>query len=122
MLAPDEPAPVSAYNYQGKSSFLLVADHAGNLIPRALGRLGLTETDCKRHIAWDIGIAGLARLLADQLKTNLIEQIIRDLLLIATVHWMRPLRLQISAKIRRSPVMPTRETKTERRARVRFSN
>jgi len=74
MLAPDEPAPVSAYNYQGKSSFLLVADHAGNLIPRALGRLGLTETDCKRHIAWDIGIAGLARLLADQLKTNLIEQ------------------------------------------------
>lgn len=74
MLAPDEPAPVSTYNSQGNSSFLLVVDHAGNLIPRALGRLGLTETDCKRHIAWDIGIAGLARLLADQLKANLIEQ------------------------------------------------
>jgi predicted N-formylglutamate amidohydrolase len=74
MLAPDEPAPVSTYNYQGKSSFLLVVDHAGNLIPRALERLGLTETDCKRHIAWDIGIAGLARLLADQLRSKLIEQ------------------------------------------------
>jgi predicted N-formylglutamate amidohydrolase len=36
--------------------------------------LGLTETDCKRHIAWDIGIAGLARLLANQLKANLIAQ------------------------------------------------
>lgn len=75
MLAPDEPAPVSTYNYEGQSSFLLVVDHAGNLIPRALGRLGLTETDCKRHIAWDIGVAGLARLLAYQLKANLIEQI-----------------------------------------------
>jgi predicted N-formylglutamate amidohydrolase len=74
MLAPDEPTPVSTYNSQGKSSFLLVVDHAGNLIPRALGRLGLTETDCKRHLAWDIGIAGLARLLADQLKADLIEQ------------------------------------------------
>jgi predicted N-formylglutamate amidohydrolase len=74
MLAPDDPAPVSTYNSQGKSPFLLVADHAGNLIPRVLGRLGLTETDCKRHIAWDIGIAGLAKLLADQLEANLIEQ------------------------------------------------
>jgi predicted N-formylglutamate amidohydrolase len=74
MLASNEPAPVSTYNSREKSSFLLVVDHAGNLIPRALGHLGLTETDCKRHIAWDIGIAGLARLLADQLKANLIEQ------------------------------------------------
>jgi predicted N-formylglutamate amidohydrolase len=74
MLAPDEPGPVSTYNSQEKSSFLLAVDHGGNLIPRALGRLGLTETDCRRHIAWDIGIAGLARLLADQLKANLIEQ------------------------------------------------
>jgi predicted N-formylglutamate amidohydrolase len=74
MLAPDEPASVSIYNYPEKSPFLLVADHAGNLIPRALGRLGLAETDCNRHIAWDIGVVGLARLLADQLKANLITQ------------------------------------------------
>jgi predicted N-formylglutamate amidohydrolase len=74
MLTPNESAPVSSYNFQGQSPFLLVADHAGNLIPRALGRLGLTEADCKRHIAWDIGIAGLARLLAGQLEANLIEQ------------------------------------------------
>ena len=30
--------------------------------------------DYRRHIAWDIGIAGLARLLADQLDANLIKQ------------------------------------------------
>jgi predicted N-formylglutamate amidohydrolase len=74
LLGPDEPAPVSTYNADGKSRFLLVADHAGNLIPRALGRLGLIEADYRRHIAWDIGIAGLARLLADQLDANLIKQ------------------------------------------------
>ena len=74
LLGPDEPEPVSTYNPDGKSRFLLVADHAGNLIPRVLGRLGLIEADCRRHIAWDIGIAGLARLLADQLDANLIKQ------------------------------------------------
>jgi len=74
LLAADEPAPVSVYNDGGKSTFLLVADHAGNLIPRAIGRLGIDEADCQRHIAWDIGIAGLGRLLADALDATLIQQ------------------------------------------------
>jgi len=74
LLGLDEPVSVSTYNADGKSRFLLVADHAGNLIPRALGRLGLIEADYRRHIAWDIGIAGLAQLLADQLDANLIKQ------------------------------------------------
>jgi len=64
LLAADEPAPVSVYNEGGKSPFLLVADHAGNLIPRALGRLGVAEGDLQRHIAWDIGIAHSAELFA----------------------------------------------------------
>ena len=34
-----------------RSPFLIVADHAGNLIPRALGRLGVSEAECERHIA-----------------------------------------------------------------------
>ena len=72
LLAVDEPAPVSVYNEGGKSPFLLVADHAGNLIPRALGRLGIVEGDCQRHIAWDIGIAGLGRFLAKALDATLI--------------------------------------------------
>jgi predicted N-formylglutamate amidohydrolase len=74
LLAADEPGPVTVYDADGKSPFLLVADHAGNLIPRALGRLGLVEAELQRHIAWDIGIAGLGRLLADALDGTLIQQ------------------------------------------------
>jgi predicted N-formylglutamate amidohydrolase len=74
LLAADEPAPVSVYNAEGRSRFLLVADHAGNVIPRALGRLGLAEAELQRHIAWDIGIAGLGRLLAEALDATLIQQ------------------------------------------------
>jgi predicted N-formylglutamate amidohydrolase len=74
LLAADEPAPVSIYNAGGQSPFLLVGDHAGNLIPRALGRLGVAEAELQRHIAWDIGIAALGRLLADALDATFIRQ------------------------------------------------
>ena len=46
LLAAGEPAPVTVYNPNGGSPFLLVADHAGNAIPRALGRLGVAEAEC----------------------------------------------------------------------------
>ena len=74
LLAADEPAPVTTYNETGASPFLIVADHAGNRFPRALGRLGVGEADCRRHIAWDIGIAGVSRRLADAFDAMLIEQ------------------------------------------------
>jgi predicted N-formylglutamate amidohydrolase len=74
LLAADEAVPVSVYKERGKSPFLLVADHAGNRIPRALGRLGIAKEDCQRHIAWDIGIAGLGRRLANVLDATLIQQ------------------------------------------------
>jgi predicted N-formylglutamate amidohydrolase len=74
LLAADEPVPVSVYNPGGSSPFLLVADHAGNLIPRSLGRLGVPEAELTRHIAWDIGIAGVGRLMAEALDATLIVQ------------------------------------------------
>ncbi|HEY2528703.1 MAG TPA: N-formylglutamate amidohydrolase [Xanthobacteraceae bacterium] len=74
LLAPDEPAPVTVDNETGSSPFLLVADHAGNLMPRALGRLGIPEAESHRHIAWDIGIAGLGPVLAAALDATLIRQ------------------------------------------------
>ncbi len=74
LLAADEPTSVTLYNAARPSPFLLVADHAGNVMPRALGRLGLAEAECERHIALDIGIAGLGRLLADALDAMLIQQ------------------------------------------------
>ena len=74
LLAADEPVPVTVRHEEGSSPFLLVADHAGNIMPRALGRLGIAAPECERHIAWDIGIAGLGRLLADALNATLIQQ------------------------------------------------
>lgn len=74
LLAADEPAPVTVHNENGPSPFLIVADHAGNFMPRALGRLGLPESECEAHIAWDIGIAAVSRLVADALGATLVRQ------------------------------------------------
>jgi predicted N-formylglutamate amidohydrolase len=74
LLAPDEPAAVIEYRAGGASPFLLVCDHAGRRIPRRLQNLGLGAADLARHIAWDIGIAGVARHLADRLDSALIMQ------------------------------------------------
>lgn len=53
---------------------MLTADHAGRAIPRALGSLGLPESELERHIAWDIGIAAVSERLADRLGAFLIMQ------------------------------------------------
>ncbi len=74
ILAADEPPPVAVYNPSGRSPFLLLGDHAGNRVPLSLGDLGLAPEERARHIAWDIGIAGLGRQLADRLDSCFIHQ------------------------------------------------
>lgn len=74
MLADDEPHPAAVRHGPPDSRFVLVADHAGNAIPRALGDMGVAAPDLRRHIAWDIGIAGLADRLADRLGAPLVRQ------------------------------------------------
>jgi predicted N-formylglutamate amidohydrolase len=74
LLMTDEPSPVTVHGQNGASPFLIVADHAGNRMPRALGRLGVSEAERQRHIAWDIGIAGVCRHLADALDATVIQQ------------------------------------------------
>jgi predicted N-formylglutamate amidohydrolase len=61
-------------NAAGGSPFLLTSDHYGRLLPQKLGDLGLPESELVRHIAWDIGIAGVAEQLADRLDAHLIAQ------------------------------------------------
>ncbi|WP_344697382.1 N-formylglutamate amidohydrolase [Sphingomonas rosea] len=63
MLNPDAPSP-----------FLLLGDHAGNVIPRGMADLGLDETERTRHIAWDIGIAALGEALSERLNATFIRQ------------------------------------------------
>jgi len=74
LLGTDEVAPVHEVNAAGLSPFLLTCDHYGRAIPRVLGDLGLGEDDLARHIAWDIGIAGVAEALSKQLDARLIAQ------------------------------------------------
>src|SRR6187200_2392040 len=74
LLGKDEVPPVLEQNAQGRSPFLLTADHYGRLIPRALGDLGVPASELTRHIAWDIGIAGVAEALSNELDAHLIAQ------------------------------------------------
>ena len=74
LLAADDREPVIVSNEDGGSPFLIVADHAGNSVPRAFGRLGVPETELGRHIAWDIGIGAVSRLAADTLDATMVAQ------------------------------------------------
>jgi predicted N-formylglutamate amidohydrolase len=74
LLGTADVPPVREENAAGRSPFLLTCDHYGRLIPRALGDLGLPARELARHIAWDIGIAGVAEQLAKHLGAHLIAQ------------------------------------------------
>jgi predicted N-formylglutamate amidohydrolase len=72
LLADTDPPVFQVAHEAGASPFVLACDHAGRSLPRALGDLGLSELELQRHIAWDIGIAGVGRLLAEKLDAFLI--------------------------------------------------
>ena len=74
LLEATEVPPVLEENAAGRSPFLLTCDHYGRLIPRALGDLGVSAAEMERHIAWDIGIAGVAEQLAKTLDAHLVAQ------------------------------------------------
>ncbi|MFK4510333.1 N-formylglutamate amidohydrolase [Bradyrhizobium daqingense] len=74
LLGADEVHPVHEVSVGGQSPFLLTSDHYGRALPRALGDLGVAESELVRHIAWDIGIAGVAERLAKLLDAHLIAQ------------------------------------------------
>jgi predicted N-formylglutamate amidohydrolase len=74
LLKPNDPAPFTIDNAEGRSPFLLIADHAGSRVPESLGGLGLTAADRARHIAVDIGTRGVGRALAHLLDAPFIHQ------------------------------------------------
>jgi predicted N-formylglutamate amidohydrolase len=51
--------------------WLVTCDHASNRVPDWVngGDLGIAGADMARHIAWDVGAAGLARALAERLDS-----------------------------------------------------
>lgn len=74
LLGEDDPDPVAVQRANGESPFFLTCEHAGRQVPRRLGDLGLHESEFERHIAWDIGAAGMARDLSARLDAALVMQ------------------------------------------------
>jgi predicted N-formylglutamate amidohydrolase len=67
LLTSADPPAVEIRNAEGKAPVLATCDHASNKVPHVLGSLGLSEKELRRHIGWDIGAAGVTRLLAHRL-------------------------------------------------------
>jgi predicted N-formylglutamate amidohydrolase len=73
-VATDEPPPFTVDNENGTSPLLIVADHAGKHFPRRLGQLGLSNAECERHIAWDIGVGAVCCLIGKALNAVVVRQ------------------------------------------------
>lgn len=74
LLSAEDPPAVRIDNPAGRSTFLLLGDHAGNAVPAKLGHLGISSADLSRHIGWDIGVAELGALLAEALDAVFVHQ------------------------------------------------
>jgi len=74
LLSPDDVSPLDVQGRDGRSPFFIVCDHAGRLIPRSLGALGLSEDQLASHIAWDAGAAGVAQRLGAALGAHTVLQ------------------------------------------------
>ena len=75
LLEADEPEAVVVERPDSTSPYLFVCDHWGNRIPRRLGKLGLGDDDLQRHIAWDVGVSGLAEEFACRFEATLVKQV-----------------------------------------------
>ena len=73
-LGADDPAPADVVNGHSKSSVVLICEHAGRVIPAALGDMGLTPEQMDLHIAYDIGAEPVARYMAEMLDAPLVLQ------------------------------------------------
>ncbi|HVZ02376.1 MAG TPA: N-formylglutamate amidohydrolase [Dongiaceae bacterium] len=61
-VAPHAPFRTIRGRYDG--GLVVICDHASNTVPPDLGDLGLPPGERARHIAWDIGAAAIAEILA----------------------------------------------------------
>ncbi|WP_048647027.1 N-formylglutamate amidohydrolase [Nitratireductor soli] len=74
LLTPLDPNPVTIINQESSFPVLLVCEHAGKAVPAALGKLGLADGTLDAHIGWDIGAAGVTRLMAERLDAPAVLQ------------------------------------------------
>ena len=74
LLGENDPAPIEVVNADSASGIVLLCEHAGNRIPKALGDLGLSCDVIQSHRGWDLGAQDVARKLAERLKAPLVVQ------------------------------------------------
>jgi len=74
VLDADEPDAAAVVNPHGPSPFLLIGDHGGQRVPRALAQLGLPDAELARHIGWDIGVTALGEALSAALDATFVHQ------------------------------------------------
>lgn len=74
LLSEAEGSPIAVVNLAGRSSVLIVCEHASRRLPESLGTLGLSEDALVSHIAWDPGALAIAEELARRLDAQLIYQ------------------------------------------------
>ncbi len=74
LLSERDPDPVGFVDRESQSPFVVICDHAGNLIPQVLGDLGLPPAELGRHIGIDIGALAVAERVASGLDAPLIFQ------------------------------------------------
>ena len=70
LIVRGDPPPYEVLNPEGKTSVLLICDHASRAIPKALNHLGIDKDALKTHIAYDIGAADVTRLLSKRLDAQ----------------------------------------------------
>lgn len=74
LIGPDDPPPFTIINPEGRASFLLIGDHAGDAVPARLEGLGVSAAERARHIGRDIGTARLGMLLAAAIDAPFVAQ------------------------------------------------
>jgi predicted N-formylglutamate amidohydrolase len=74
LISSIDPHPVGIERHEALGPFLILADHAGNAVPKGLNSLGLPQSELDRHIGIDIGILGVSQHLSRWLNSTLIHQ------------------------------------------------
>ncbi len=65
ILNPHEPPPFWMENAGSDKPFILLCEHAANLVPKSLNSLGLTHEQLQTHYAYDIGVLDVTRRMAE---------------------------------------------------------
>ncbi|WP_298855881.1 N-formylglutamate amidohydrolase [uncultured Ruegeria sp.] len=74
LLGPQDPSPVEVINAASDHPLLLICEHAGKMVPKALNDLGIAQEDRDSHVGWDIGAEAVTRVVADSLGAPAIIQ------------------------------------------------